>query len=158
MEHLNSTNKLESWKWLWTHCLTSVDFFVMCSYQFILCLVKLVVLWRCNHNFCQYKVVWYLILPRNGNQKHIRDFGVKWHFKQLSHNLPWTQTCKLNNSSGYINPTSKVCCQKIYRQACLKSSLARKVRSKFVYSDIAEPCSVNSICPTYLNIWFYQTL
>ena len=133
-------------------------FFVMCSYQFILCLVKLVVLWRCNHNFCQYKVVWYLILPRNGNQKHNRDLGVKWHFKQLSHNLPWTQTCKLNNSSGYINPTSKVCCQKIYRQASLKSSLARKIRFWICFSDIAEPCSVNSICPTYLNIWLYQTL
>ena len=154
MEHLNLTNKLESWKWLWTHCLTSVDFFVMCSYQFILCLVKPVVLWRCNHSFCQYKVVWYLILPRNGNQKHIRDLEVKWHFKQLSHNLPWTQTCKLNNSSGYINPMSMVCWQKIYRQACLKSSSARKIRFWICFSDIAE----RSICPPYSNIWFYQTL
>ena len=130
-------------------------FFVMCSYQFILCLVKLVVLWRCNHNFCQYKVVWYLILPRNGNQKYIADdLGVKWHFKKVSHNLPWTQTCKLNNPLVYINPTSKVCCQKIYRQACLKSSLARKIRFWICFSDIAE----HNICPPYLNIWFYQTL
>ena len=124
--------------------------FVMCSYQFILCLSSQLYFDTAITTFVNTRLFDILSCRGTGT----KNTFVIWGSNDISYNLPWTQTCKLNNPLVHINPTSKVCCQKIYRQACLKSSLARKIRFWICVSDIAE----RSIGPPYLNIWFYQTL